>query len=365
MSKKKIFAASLVVALALGGCHKEAGEAPAREYASMKVEKSALETVERYPATFRGRQDVQIIPQVSGKIVSVDVREGQRVKRGQTLFVIDQVPYRAAVLTAQANVEAAKAEVATARLDYDGKQALYAQKVISEHELKKGENTLLAAEAALQQCEAQLTNARNDLSYTVITSPCDGVVGTIPYRAGQLVGPSMTTPLTTVSDNSQIYVYFSIPENRMIGLIRRHGSSEAVLEAMPAVRLFLNDGSEYDAEGYIESMSGVLDAATGSVSLRAVFPNVAGLLHSGGSGNVGIVTTEDAVVLIPQSATYEFQDKVYAYRVTDGRAHAVRLGVRAVPEQRKYVVMSGLEPGDTIITEGVGNLTDGTEVTLK
>lgn len=365
MRKRQLFVLPILTAIIISGCKKEAGEMPVTEYASMKVTESALETVDKYPATFRGRQDVEIIPQVSGKIVSVEVKEGQRVRKGQTLFVIDQVPYKASLQTALANLESAKAEVASAQLNYEGKQELSAQKVISDFELKKSHNALLVAQAAMHQAEAQVTNARNDLSYTVISSPCDGVVGTLPYRAGYLVSPGMETPLTTVSDNSEMYVYFSIPENRMIELIRRHGTTDAVLKAMPEVRLYLNDGTEYDAGGRIESMSGVIDRTTGSVSLRAVFPNASGLLHSGGAGNIGLSGRQDNVILIPQGATYELQDKVYAYKVTDGKASAVRLSVKPVAVKKQYVVMSGLTPGDVIITEGVGNLHDGAEVKLK
>ncbi len=365
MEKRQLFVLTVVLAFLFSGCKKEAGEMPATEYPSLSVTESALETVDKYPATFRGRQDVDIIPQVSGKITSVNVKEGQRVKKGQPLFIIDQVPYKAALQTALANLESAKAEVASAQLNYDGKQELFAQKVISEFELKKSRNALSVAQASMHQAEAQVTNARNDLSYTVISSPCDGVVGTLPYRAGYLVSPGMQTPLTTVSDNSEMYVYFSIPENRMIELIRKHGNNEAVLKAMPSVRLYLNDGSEYDTEGHIESMSGVLDKTTGSVSLRAVFPNHSGLLHSGGAGNIGLTSNHDNVILIPQGATYELQDKVYAYKVVDGKVHAVQLKVKPVAEKKQYVVLSGLAVGDVIVTEGVGNLQEGAEVKLK
>lgn len=365
MEKRQLPVLLFLVAVMLSGCRKEAGQMPETEYSSLSVTESALEIVDRYPATFRGRQDVEIIPQISGKIVSVDVKEGQHVHKGQTLFVIDQVPYQAALQTALANLESAKAEVASAMLDYEGKEQLFSQKVISEFELKKSRNALSVAEAARMQAEAQVTDARNNLSYTVISSPCDGVVGTLPYRAGYLVSPGMQTPLTTVSDNSEMYVYFSIPENRMIGLIRRHGSTDAVLKSMPSVRLYLNDGSEYESQGRIESMSGVIDKTTGSVSLRAVFPNGNGLLHSGGAGNIGLAEQMEGVVLIPQSATYELQDKVYAYKVVDGKANAVRLTVRPVAEKKQYIVQSELSVGDVIITEGVGTLQDGVDVKLR
>lgn len=355
----------VVALLFLAACSHETTQQPETEYGWMSIEPSSVETVEKFPATITGRQDVEIYPQVSGKITSVNVTEGQRVKRGQTLFVIDQVPYRAALLTARANLSSAKADVATARLNYEGKQELFKESVISAFELQKAENALMAAEASQAQAEAQVTDADNNLSYTVVTSPCDGVVGTIPFRVGYLAGSTMTSPLTTISDNSVMFVYFSMPENRIIELIRTYGSADDVLKSMPAVSLYLNDGSPYDVEGHIESISGVLDKATGSASVRAVFDNPIGLLHSGGAGNVGLVSTFDNVLLIPQSATYELQDKVYAYRVADGRAHAVPISVKPVKESNRYIVTSGLEVGDVIVTEGVGNMRDGMAIKLK
>lgn len=371
MKKSHFFSAAThlsgvgIFLLLLSGCSHETSELPQTEYGSMTVGLSDVETVEKFPATIRGRQDVDIYPQVSGKLTSVNVREGERVKKGQTLFVIDQVPYKAALQTAEANLSSAKAGVSSARLDYEGKKELFGAKVISSFELQKAENALMVAEAARDQAAASVTDARNNLSSTVITSPCDGVVGTIPFRAGYLVSPGLASPLTTISDNSEMYVYFSMPENRMIEMIRTFGSADKVLEAMPPVSLYLNDGSVYESAGNIESISGVLDSSTGTTSVRAVFKNPSGLLHSGGAGNVGLVRKSIGVIQIPQSATYELQDKVYAYRVSDGKAHAVRIEVEPVKADNSYIVRSGLKTGDVIVTEGVGNLQDGAEITLK
>lgn len=366
MKERVLFSAAVsLCALFLPGCSEQKSEMPQIEYGSMIISESDVETVEKFPATIRGRQDVDIYPQISGKLTSVNVKEGQRVKNGQTLFVIDQIPYKAALQTAEANLSSAKAEVASAQLDYDGKMELFNEKVISAFELKKAENALMIARAAQAQAAARLTDARNNLSYTVVTSPCDGVVGTIPFRAGYLVSPTLASPLTTISDNSEMYVYFSMPENRMIELIRAYGSAERVLESMPAVKLFLNDGSVYETEGRVESISGVLDKVTGATSVRAVFKNPAGLLHSGGAGNVGLAQRNSGIIEIPQSATYELLDKVYAYRVIDGKVCAVRLKVNPVKENNSYIVLSGLNVGDVIVTEGVGNLQDGMEIKLK
>lgn len=365
MKRKRTVGALLLPLLLLAGCGQQTAKEEPREYAVVTVTTKDVSSVDKYPATIRGCQDVEIYPQVSGRITAVNVTEGQRVRKGQTLFVIDQVPYRAALQTARANENAARAAVATAQLNYDGKKELHAKKVTSLFEVQKAHNTLLSAKAALEQAKAQVTDARNNLSYTMVSSPCNGVVGTLPYRVGALVSQSMTEPLTTVSDNSEMWVYFSIPENQMIAMIRRHGSADNAIKAMPAVSLYLNDGSLYEHTGRVESVSGVLDAQTGSISLRASFINPEGLLHSGGAGNVGLGMVSSGKIVIPQSATYELQDKIYVYRLVDGKAVAARIEAKAINEQRIYVVERGLAAGDVIIAEGVSMLSDGMPIKAK
>lgn len=361
---KTIMAALCAVALLSAGCRQKTETEEKNAYAVLTVQRQDVTTINKYPATIRGRQDVDIYPQVSGRITRVCITEGQRVKKGQALFVIDQVPYRAALQTALANVSAARAEVATARLTLEGKKELRAARVVSDFEVQKAENALHAARAALQQAQAQLTEARNNLSYTVVSSPCEGVTGTIPYRVGALVGPTMESSLTTVSDNTEMYVYFSLPENNMLQLTRRYGSAQAAARSMNNLVLYLNDGSEYGRKGRIESISGVLDRQTGSVSLRAAFANEAGLLHSGGAGNVGLEEHREGVV-VPQAATYELQDKVYVYRVVGGKAVATRIDAQPIDEKKIYLVRSGLKAGDVVVAEGVATLKDGSPITVK
>ena len=295
------------------------GQAPTAmgpaEYAVMTIATTDREIPINYSATIRGRQDIAIYPQVSGTIFELCVNEGQTVSKGQPLFIIDQVPYKAALQTAEANVAAAKAGVATAQLTYDSKKELYAKNVVSQYDLLTAENTLLTAKAQLAQAEAQRVNAANNLSYTVVTSPSDGIVGTLPYKVGALVGPSTPQPLTTVSDNSEMYVYFSMTENQLLNLTREYGSIDNTLKNMPDVQLRLNDGSVYDEAGRIEAISGVIDTSTGSVSLRAAFPNPNGLLHSGGAGNIILPSIYKDCIAVPQAATFELQNKVYVYKV--------------------------------------------------
>ncbi|MCR5181330.1 MAG: efflux RND transporter periplasmic adaptor subunit, partial [Bacteroidaceae bacterium] len=268
-------------------------------YKTIKVKADDRTVDTKYSATIRGRQDIQVMPQVSGTLQKLCVTEGQRVRKGQPLFIIDQVPYQASLTTAKANLEAAKAAEATAKLSYESTQNLHAQQVVSDFDLQTANNAYMQAKAAVAQANAAVTNAANSLSYTVVKSPADGVVGTLPYRVGALVGPSIPTPLTTVSDNHQMYVYFSMTEAQLLAKIREAGSAEAAVKAMPAVRLQLVDGSMYEESGVVETASGVVDQNTGSVSLRAVFNNPNGLLHSGSTGNVVIPVTYKQHIVVP------------------------------------------------------------------
>ena len=331
-------------------------------YATKKVEATDKELSTSYSATIRGRQDIDIYPQVSGTIEKLCVTEGQKVRRGQSLFIIDQVPYKAALKTAVANVEAARAALATAALTYNSNKELYAQKVVSEFSLKTAENSYLTAKAQLSQAEAQEISARNNLSYTEVKSPSDGVVGALPYRAGALVSPSLPQPLTTVSDNSDMYVYFSMTENQLLALTRQYGSMDEALKNMPQAELRLNDNSVYDKKGTIESISGVIDRQTGTVVARVVFPNESRLLHSGASGTVVVPTTYKNCIVIPQEATVQLQDKTVVYKVVDGKAVSALITVAGINDGREYVVLDGLEVGDEIVSTGAGLLREGTQV---
>ena len=315
-----------------------------------------------YPGYLTTEQTVNLVARVNGTLQSTSFTPGSRVKKGQLLFVIDQIPYRAALKTAVANVEAARAAMATAELTYNSNKELYAQKVVSEFSLKTAENTYLTAKAQLTQAEAQEVNARNNLSYTEVKSPSDGVVGALPYRVGALVGANLPYPLTTVSDNSDMYVYFSMTENQLLALTRQYGSMDEALKNMPEVELILNDNSVYNKKGIIESISGVIDRQTGTVMARVVFPNESRLLHSGASGTVVVPSIYKDCIAIPQGATVQMQDKVVVYKVVDGKAVSTLVTVSGISDGREYVVLSGLNPGDEIVSEGAGLMREGTQV---
>ncbi len=354
-----------ILCIIASSCKEQPAMTANNEYKVLQVSTANKSLSSAYSATIRGRQDIDIYPQVSGFITRLCVEEGQEVKKGQLLFIIDQVPYQAALQTATANVEAAQAALNTAKLTFDSKKELHAQNVVSAFDLQTAENSWLSAKAQLAQMKAQELNARNNLSYTEVKSPSNGVVGTLPYRVGALVSANLPQPLTTVSDNSDMYVYFSMTENQLLALTRRYGSKAKALAEMPAIELQLNDKSSYPEKGKIETISGVIDRNTGTVSLRAVFPNKEGLLYSGSSGNVIIPTERENCLVIPQAATYEIQDKVYAFKVVDGKATSTQIKVTRVNGGKEFIVEEGLAPGDVIVAEGVGLLREGTPIQAK
>ncbi len=331
----------------------------------MEVTRGTRTLSQSYTAVINGRQSVEIRPQVSGTITQVCIAEGAKVKKGQTLVIIDQVPYKAALETAVANVKSAEASVGTARLTANSKEQLFKEKVVSDFDLQTARNSLLQAEATLAQAKAEEVNARNNLSYTEVKSPVDGVSGMLPYRVGALVDASITTPLTTVSDDEEMYVYFSMTESQILSLIRQYKTLDEALKQMPEVELKLSDGLTYAHKGRIDAISGTIDTSTGAVSLRATFPNPEHMLRNGGSGTVIFPYVKENVLIIPQEATYEIQDKIFVYKVVDGKATSSQVTVFPINDGKEYIVEDGIKEGDTIIAEGAGLVQEGTVVSTS
>ena len=341
---------------------KSTGKAP--EFAVITVETTTANLTNSYPATIKGKQDVEIRPMVSGFITKLHVDEGSVVHKGQVLFSIDPVQYQAAVNSAKAAVETAKAAVNTQELTVSNKRTLNQKNIISDYDLQMAENQLAQTKAQLAQAEAQLINAQNNLSYTSVTSPSDGIVGTIPYRVGSLVSPSMATPLTTVADISEMFAYFSMTERQLLSLIREGGSTKDILAKMPQVQLQLIDGTMYADSGRVETISGVIDQTTGAVNMRALFPNKHNILRSGGTGNVVFPNPMENVIMIPQSATTEIQDKKFVFVAQpDNTLKNTEIQVFSLNDGKYFYVTDGLKAGDKIVIEGVQNLKDGQSIT--
>ena len=360
-----VSAAALV--LGLSGCSgsQKQQQMPAPQIATMTGEQTPTTLQTTLPATIKGKTDIDIRPQVTGFITKVCVDEGQHVRKGQTLFVLDQVTFQAAVDQAQAQVNSAKTAVATAQMTYDSKKALREKNIISDYELQVSANQLAQAKSSLATAQAALTSAQKNLGYTVVTAPSDGVVGTIPNREGSLASPSSAQPLTTVSDNSEVYAYFSLTEKDILDMTEGGARSlDAAIKEMPAVQLQLNDGTIYPLEGKVATVSGVIDNNTGASSVRALFNNPGGRLRSGGTGAIIIPTSFDSALIIPQKATFELQDKRFVYVLGDSnKVVSTPITVSPISDGQTFVVTSGIRPGDVIAVEGVGTrLSDGMSI---
>lgn len=363
IQSQRLFLVGLSICLFACSGKQQSGQLAVPDYAVITLQPQTVELTSTYPSTFKGRQDVEIRPNVSGFITKLCVDEGAAVKKGQTLFVIDPVQYEEAVNVARAAVEVAKANVATAKLTADNKRELERKNIISKYDLQMAENTLASNEAALAQAKAQLVNAEKNLSYTNVISPVNGVMGKVPFRVGALVGPSTATPLTTVSDISEMYAYFSMTEKQLLDLIRQDSSSANILKRMPEVSLTTADGKLYGEKGKIETISEVIDQTTGTVSVRATFNNPWRLLRSGGTGSVILPSKVTDALVVPQKATYELQDKRFVFVVgEEGKVKNTEVEVFRLDDGKNFVVTSGLQPGDKIVVEGVGTLRDGTQI---
>lgn len=328
---------------------------PAPTIGTQTVAYSDIDLSQSYPVTIKGKTDIDIRPQVSGFITQVLVDEGQHVKKGQTLFVLDQVQYQAAVDQAQASVNAAQTAVKSAQMTADQKQALFDKNIISEYENQLAKNDLANAKSNLATAQAALTSARKNLAYTVVTAPSSGVIGSIPFREGSLASPSMAQPLTTVSDNSEVYAYFSLTEKDILNMSEGGKSLQQTIAEMPAVKLQLADGTIFPIEGKVATVSGVIGTGTGAATVRALFDNPNGVLRSGSTGQIIIPVEEKNAIVIPQKATFELQDKKFVYLVQGDSVVSAPITISKVDDGKIYVVTSGLKPGDVIAVEGVGN----------
>ena len=364
--KNKVLAI-ILCAVALASCKQPQTQTAQKEnyYETMEITLGDRTLTTGYSAAISGVQTVEIRPQVSGMITDILIEEGESVTKGQVLFIIDQTPYKAAYEIAVANVKSAEAALSTAQLILESNKNLYEQDVVSEFDLMTAQNDLTEAEARLALCKAEEVNASNNLSYTEVRSPVNGVASMIPYRVGALVNSSIAQPLVTVSDDSRVYAYFSMAENQMLDMVQQYGSLNNAIRQMPEVELIMSNGEKYEHTGKINAISGTISESTGAVSIRAVFNNRNHLLRNGGSGTIIIPTTLKDAIVIPQSATYELQDRVFVYKIVDGKASSTEIHVAPQNNGVEYIVTDGLELGDIIVAEGAGLIKEGTPIKSK
>ena len=355
---KKI-ALCMLSALLLTACGSKSSQMPEanKDFAVITVQTTSADLQTSYPATIKGKQDIEIRPKVSGYLTKLLVDEGATVTKGQPLFLIDSETYQAAVKSAEAQVRVIKANIASQELTVQNKKSLFEQHIISDYDMQMAKNTLESLKAQLSQAEAQLMSARDNVRWCTVSSPTNGVVGSIPYRVGSLVSASNAQPLTTVSNIEEMYVYFSMTEKQLLTLTREQGGLHTAITKMPAVTLKLADGTDFGSTGTVSTVSGVIDQNTGAVQMRATFKNTGHVLRSGGTGSILIPTHADNAIIIPQKATFDIQNKHFVYVVGAGnKVQSREIEVLTQHDGQNYVVTSGLKVGERVVVDGVNQL---------
>nr|WP_320119608.1 efflux RND transporter periplasmic adaptor subunit [uncultured Marinifilum sp.] len=366
MNKNYLFTGLTIALLALSSCNqpqKQQARGP-MPFPIESAKKDNITVYNEYAANIEGEQNIEIRPKVDGFIDKIYIAEGAEVKKGQILFKLSAETLNQQVNAAKANIEVAKAQVVSAQVEVDKISPLVKQNIISKSQLATAESNLNAAKAQLNAAKADYMNAQENLDYTIIKSPVNGIIGSIPYKIGSLVGRSETQALTTVSNISNVYAYFTMNEKQLLQFNRQlNGKSvEEKIKSLPEVELILADGSTYEQKGRIETINGMVNPRTGSITYKAIFPNSANLLRSGISGKVKIPSQENDVILLPQKATYELQGKKFVYLVNkDNKVESKEVKVSLAVGQN-FIVQAGINEGQSYVTDGIIKLRHGMQI---
>ena len=367
MKKRNLMTWTVAIATAITGltaCGIDMPKETQSSFETMTVKKSDIELPYKFSAKMKGKNDVTVTPQVSGQLMKIAVTEGQQVKKGQTLFVIDSRNAQLELQAAQANLQAALAQENSAKLEYESNKNLFEKKIVSSYMLSNSENSYKQAQASVAQARASVNRAKVNLGFCTITASVTGIIGAIPVRAGDQVSPA--TQLTVLSGNTTMDAEFSVPE----AIIEESVQSGATkndkakyLAALPDVTFVMKNGTEYPHKGRVTSLTGVVDAATGSLGAKASFPNPDGHLFSGIQGTLVLPLSEKDVIVIPQNAVVKLQDKSLVYKVNpDSTATAVTVTTANTGNGKDVIVISGLNVGDKIVTTGANNVQEGQKV---
>ncbi len=339
-----------------------------REYAVTTVNPVTVTIHKDFPATIEGQQVIEIRPMISGYLREIFVNEGDHVKKGQLLFKIKNPMYEQQVITARASIQRAVADVHTADMDIEKIRPLVDKQIVSDYRLKSAELNLESKKAVLEQAKAELANAETNLAYTSIRSPMHGVIGTFPYKHGALVSSNSQQALTTLSNIDTVVAYFAWNEKQLLDFLSGSPgeSLDEKIKNMPQATLILANSTEYPERGRITMASGLISTQTGSATFKAIFPNKEGLIRSGSSATIRIPEVKHNVLVIPQSATYELQNKYFAYKVDSAnKVAAVSFDPEPSDDGQSFLVIKGLNPGDRIVVEGINSLKNGVTIIPK
>lgn len=340
----------------------------AKEYPTQILELQEVTVSAEYPATLEGEQIVEIRSKIEGYIEQVYIEEGAKVNKGELLFKIDANSYLQEVKSKNATVLAAEATLETAVIQSTRTAALVDKKIVNALELTSVKNIERIKRAELSQAKADLSAAKSNLAFTNIVSPIAGIVGRLPNKIGSLVNSTALEPLTTVANTRHIYAYFSLSQQELNSFLTQYEGNELKdkFRNMPEVSLITADSELYSRKGKLQTLSGVLNTSTGSANFKAVFPNPEGKLWSGASAIISIPTLYNATILVPKKAVFELQGRVFVFKVdAQNLVHTTEIKIRNTSTEKEYLVIEGLNHGDQIVTDGLGNLKDGMRIISK
>lgn len=351
----------LVYACSTSSANDPGYQQPPQELPVVAINAMPATTYQEFTASLEGSKDIEIRPQVNGYIEKIFVDEGAHVRKGQPLFQINDRPYREALNNAAASLNAAKANLATAEINVSKLKPLVESNVISEVQLKTAQSAYDAAKANVAQSKAMVENAEINLGYALIKAPADGYIGRIIFKTGSLVGTSTQEPLTVLSDINRIHAYFSLSENDFIQFENSFPGKtvEEKIKNMPEVELMLSDNSIYPKKGKVQTVSGQFNNTMGAISFRATFDNTNGLIRSGNTGKIRIPRSSTSSLIVPQEATFELQDKVFVFILSDSnKVSSTPIHVTG-SSGNYYLVDGGISPGQKIVYAGLDRLQDG------
>ena len=359
-----LFAIASITTIYMSSCSSVQGNQapqPPQILPVLAINTTSATTYHEFSASIEGKTNVEIRPQVSGYLERIYVEEGAYVSQGQPLFKINDRPYDEQANNAQANVLAAKANLEKAAIEVNRLQPLVENKVISEVQLKAAQAAYDAAKAEVSQAQAAGNNAGINLGYTLLKAPVSGYIGRIPFKVGALVGKGEAQPLTMVSDIKEVYAYFAMSENDLLQFSNQVPGKtiKDKIKNLPPVELQLADRSIYASKGKIELMEGQFDKNIGAITFRATFPNAEGLLRTGNTGKVRIPQINNGLLPVPQTATYEIQDRVFVFAVVDSNKVISRPLHIVGKTTDYYLVDKGVQAGDKIVFAGMDRLQDG------
>ncbi len=366
MKKEKMKRALMLIVVGsmLTACGLDMPKETKTSFETMTIEKKDIVMPIKYSAKMKGQTDVTVTPQVSGQLTKICVQEGQQVKSGQTLFIIDQRNAQLELEAAQANLEAAQAAENSGKLEYESNKNLFEKRIVSRYMLDNSQNTYKQAQASVAQARAAVNRAKVNLGFCTIKASVSGVIGEIPVRTGDQVSP--VTQLTLLSGNTTMNAEFSLPESIIEESVQGDFSNAdklKFLNELPDVSFVMKNGTEYPNKGRISSITGVVNAETGSLTCKATFPNPDGQLYSGIQGTLVLPWSLKDVIVIPQIAVVRLQDKTLVYKVKeDNTASSVEVKIEDIGNGKDFVVKSGLNVGDKIVTVGANNVLDGQQV---